>query len=200
MCWPHVATSRRSTKCSPKLPVFCLVTAEHIPRGGMWAITPLFPPTTLLLLARIHIIWCPLPCLANNLPTITPCISKKRLPDKNNEQQHGTGKIFFNSWHPATTAQWKNLIKKYSWFDFEVSIIVLMATGGKVSDEVLYNSLKLPKDPAHPQGPGVPNVAVIGGDHRLMLPPHFHPSDPTCPPSPTFPRVGSANFSGSFPQ
>ena len=32
-----------------------------------------------------------------------------------------------------------------------------------------------------------------------MLPPHFHPSDPTCPTPPPFPRVGFANFSGSFP-
>ena len=36
-----------------------------------------------------------------------------------------------------------------------------MASGGKLPNELLNNSLKLPKDLAHPQGARVPNVAVI---------------------------------------
>ena len=74
-----------------------------------------------------------------------------------------------------------------------------MATGGKVSNELLNNSLKLPKDLVHPPGARVPNVPVIGPETTVSCcRPISTPQILPVLPLPLFPGWDLQIFQGVF--
>ena len=74
-----------------------------------------------------------------------------------------------------------------------------MATGGKVSNELLNNSLKLPKDLVHPQGARVPNAPVIGPETTVSCcRPISTPQILPVLPLPLFPGWDLQIFQGVF--
>ena len=76
---------------------------------------------------------------------------------------------------------------------------MLITSGGKLPNELLNNSLKLPKDLVHPQGARVPNAPVIGPETTVSCcRPISTPQILPVLPLPLFPGWDLQIFQGVF--